>query len=246
MSQHSDNFNMNVLQNAPSEGLSGEPAGDEGSSFAAQIAGGGDNEFIIPTQKKSVSTGTIAFIAIAAVAGGGLWWMKQRTGGPAPAEAAGAEVVAARQSIQQFLAGGTGSVTEMKTLLADSSQITEKFEAFNDNHQIPLDALKTNPFYLETTEKKPVVPVVDLTRQQQEELARREAERLRLEQERLAKAASKLDVQTIFYGKTPTALIDGKICRVGQMLGEFTIIAIHPDRVEVEASGQKFDLKLKS
>jgi hypothetical protein len=189
----------------------------------------------------------IAFVAISAVAAGGLWWMNQRTGGPSPAEAADPNVDAARASIQQFLADGSGSVAEMKALLADSDQITDKFASYSENRQVPLEEIKNNPFYqeVEAAEVADDVPAVDLTRQQQEERARREAERNRAELERLTLAASKMEVQTIFFGKNPTALIDGKICRVGQEIGEFTIAAIRADGVELRNGKNSFDLKLK-
>lgn len=239
-----ENFNLNLL-NSSTDGAAGHDApAEDGSAFAAQLAGGGNGDFIIPTAKKKVSGGLIAFLGIALVAGGGLWWMNQRTGGPNPAEAADPGVSAARESIQQFLAGGTGSVAEMKTLLADSRQITDKFETYSENRQVPLEDLKTNPFFTETDEEEVVtddVPAVDLSRQQLEERARRE----RAEQDRLMLAASKLQVQTIFYGKSPTALVDGKICQVGQQLGEFTVSAIRPDAVEVKSGKYTFEVKLK-
>jgi hypothetical protein len=243
-----ENFNLNLLNSSTEAMGDPQPTADEdGASFAAQLAGGGNNEFIIPTGKKKVSAGMLVFAGIAVVAAGGLWWMNQRTGGPAPAEAADADVTAARASIQQFLAGGTGSVAEMKSLLADSGQITDKYETYSENRQVPLEDLKTNPFYAPVEEEEAVVdaPVVDLSRQQLEERARREAERVRLEQERLTLAASKLHVQTIFYGKSPTALVDGKICQVGQQLGEFTVSAIRPDAIEVRNGELTFEVKLK-
>ena len=244
-----ENFNLNLL-NSSGDSHAGDQAqagaGEDGASFAAQLAGGGE-EFILPTPKKTLSTGMILFIGVAAVAAGGLWWMNQRTGGPTPAEASDPSVTAARESIQQFLAGGSGSVAEMKSLLADSQQITDKFETYSENRQVPLHELKTNPFYAEVEEEEiaEVAPRVDLSRQQLEERARRDAERQRLETERLTLAASKLEVQTIFFGKTPTALVDGKICQVGQQLGEFTVSAIRPDAIEVKNGEHTFEVKLK-
>ncbi len=243
-----DNFNMNMLQNAPADSLSGESAmssaGDDGMNFAAQLAGGGA-EFVIPTAKKSMSLGMMVFVGVAVLAAGGLWWMHKRTGGPTPAEAADPGVTAARESIQQFLAGGTGSVKEMKTLLADSAQITDKFATYSEDRQVPLEELKTNPFYTETGETTQEAPAVDMTRMQQEERARREAEKKRLETERLTLAASKLQVQTIFFGRNPTALVDGKICQVGQQLGDFTVTAIRPDAIEIKSGEHTFEVKLK-
>lgn len=240
-SQQNESFNMNLLQNAPADGAStSAPAEEDGSNFAAQLAGGG-GEFIVPTQtSRKISAGTIGFLLVAVIAGSALWYMKQRTGGPTPAEAADPSVTAARQSIQQFLAGGSGSVTEMKTMLADSEKITEKFSTYSENRQVPLEELKTNPFYHETpdAEETPLpTPRIDLSRQQQE------AERF--ESERLAGEAAKFTVQSIFFGRNPTAMVNGKIVQVGQQLGEFTITAMRADAVEIKANGRTFELKLK-
>ena len=237
-SQSNESFNPNLLQNTSSDGIGSELAPDAGSNaLASQLAGGGDGEFVIPTQRKPLSKSTIAFVAVAIIAAGGLWWMKQRTGGPTPAEAKDPNLDAARTSIQQFLAGGSGSVQEMKDLLADSEQITDKFSTYSENRQVPLDALKTNPFYMETGESPAPAPRIDLSRQQQEA-------RLR-ELERLSAAASKYQVQSIFFGRNPTAMIDGKICQVGNRLGDFTIKAIKSDVVVISGGGQEFELRLK-
>jgi hypothetical protein len=237
-SQPNETFNPNLLPSSSAESIGSEVGGDDGNSLAAQLAGGG-SEFVIPTQRKALSKSTIGFIIVAVLAAGSLWWMKQRTGGPAPAEAKDPNLDAARNSIQQFLAGGSGSVEEMKNLLADSEQITDKFSTYSENRQVPLDALKTNPFFMEMGEEPAPAPAprIDLSRQQAEA-------RLR-ELERLKSAAQRHQVQTIFFGRNPTAMIDGKICQVGNKLGEFIITAIRADAVVINGGGQDFELRLK-
>ena len=234
-SQPNETFNTNLLANT-SQGIGSDfGSGEDGDSLASQLAGGA-GEFVIPTQRKPLSRSTIAFVVVAVIAVGGLWWMKHRTGGPAPAEATDPNLDAARTSIKEFLAGGSGSVQEMKNLLADSDEITDKFSTYSENRQVPLEALKTNPFYMDTGEPAPA-PRADLSRQQHEA-------RLR-ELERLKNAAERHQVQTIFFGRNPTAMIDGKICQVGNRLGEFTISAINAESVVLSGGGQEFELKLK-
>src|SRR5690606_18606700 len=114
-----------------------------------QLASGGDSDFVIPEQKRQMSPTAIAIVALLGVAGAGLWYMNQRAGGPAVAAAADPQVVAARESIEQFLAGGASSVSEMRDLLADTEQIRTRFEAYGEDRRIPLEQLKTNPFWLE-------------------------------------------------------------------------------------------------
>lgn len=240
-SQQNESFNLNLLHNAPADGHGTDPmaTAEEGASFAAQLAGGNGGDFMVPAPRKSISKGTIVFVVVAALAGGSLWWMKQRTGGPAPAEAADPGVDAARASIQQFLAGGNGSVAEMKSLLADSEKITEKFASYSETSQVPLEDLKTNPFFDAASEDAAAAkaPRIDRNRQLQESQ--------RLELERLTSAAGKFQVQTIFYGRNPTAMIDGTIVQVGQQIGEFTVKAITSESVQLAAKGHEFELRLK-
>jgi len=53
-------------------------------------------------------------------------------------------------------------------------------------------------------------------------------------------------VQSIMRGKTPVAIIDGELYKVGQSLGSFTIRAISELTVTIEADGHRFDLSMAS
>lgn len=245
--QDSDSFNMNLLKDTgpSSEGLGAQSDEATGASFAAHLAGGGEEGYVIPTKKKQVSGGTVAFIGLAVLAGGGLWLMYQRNAGPAEATA-DTQVAEARSSIQQFLAGGTNSVDEMKSLLDDSERIKERFLSYSEDKQVPLDALKTNPFWHEDlTEEEVVEPKVDPGQLRAAELARRAEEERRQEQERIAAAAAKLELQTLFYGRNPTCMINGRICRVGQMVDDFVVEAIRPDSVQVRQGEYTFELRAR-
>lgn len=244
----SETFNPSLLSDVNPEPSAGGSSAEVAGSFASQLAcGGGDSEFVIPEQKRQASPVTIAVIALLGVAGGGIWWMNQRAGGPNAAVAADPQVVAARESIQQFLAGGASSVDEMRDLLADTEQIRTRFEAYGEDRRVPLEGLKTNPFWLEKVDEEPTTaePSVDLSKEQEAARAQREAERLRAAEAAAAADANALEVQTIFYGKNSTCMINGKFCRVGQMIDDFEIVSILPDVVEVRRGEWEFELRIR-
>lgn len=250
---NTESFNVNLLGNAEADETGGMTAGATGadsdaavaSSFASELAGGGDNEFVIPEQKKQLSPATIVVVALVAIAGGGLWYMNQRTGGPSPAAAADPESSAAQESIKEFLAGGASSVQEMRDLLNDAEQIQTRFESFGDGKQVPLESLKTNPFYLESLEEESTGAPADRSKEQEDARAKREAERLQAAESQAAKDADALDLKFIFHGKNPSCMINGKICHVGQTVADFEVVSIQPDVVEVRREDWQFELRIR-
>ena len=171
--------------------------------------------------------------------------MNQRAGGPSAAEAADPSVAAAHESIQQFLSGGASSVTEMRALLSDTEQIRSRFDSYEEDRRVPLESLKTNPFWLEQIDSQQGAVDTDLGRRQEEARRRQEAERLAAAEAAPAKAASAMDLQTIFYGRNPTCMINGQFCRVGTVINDFEIISILPDVVEVRREQWTFELRIR-
>lgn len=229
------------------------PFGDDTSSssaasFAAQLAGGGDDGgYVVEQPKSRVGGTTLAFIGLAAIAAGGLWLMRQRAG-VTPAVASAAVVdpqqEAARASIQQFLAGGSSEVEQMKNLLADTQAIQDRFIAFSDSKQVPLEELKTNPFWHEAAEEDTTDDDASQDWKEEERVARAQ-EQLRLEQQRLiATDAGSLKLATIILGSRPSCIINGTICRVGSTIDKFTVVGIRADEVDVRRDGYEFTLKL--
>lgn len=227
---------------------SSEEPSEGGASFAAQLAGGGDDGYVIETEKKQkIGGSTLAFVGLAVAAGAGLWLMKSRTGGPAAAAAAtNPQTTAARASIQEFLAGGSSEVQEMKDLLADTEAIKDRFERVSQDRQIPLDSLKTNPFWHEAVDEETEDAAAILSRQQEEKL-REEKERLRREaQEKAGAEAALLNLETVFLGSRPTCLINGRICRVGSTIDGFHVVSIRHGEVDIRREAFEFTLKLSN
>jgi hypothetical protein len=212
----------------------------DGGSFAAQLAGGQDEEFVIADDEKksTASRTTIAFIGLAAVAAGGLWFMRQRTVGPAEA-AADPLVPTAQDSVRQFLDGGQAEIDEMEALVNDTAAIRDRFASLGLRLQVPLDQLKTNPFFVPDEE-----PEVDEDNEEFErERLAQESFRARQEREQAIRAAAgRLRVETVFLGKRPTCIINGTICRVGTELEGFTVTAIADAGVTVTKDGLQFTL----
>ena len=239
----SDKTDDNFMPGLPS---AGEAKAETGANFAAQLAGGGGDGYVVAEPKKqAVGKATLAFAGLAVVAGGVLWMMRQRTGGPAAASAEPA-TVAAQTSIRRFLGGGESEVAQMEALLNDTEQIRERFAEFGQGRRVPLDDLKTNPFWVapaEVEEEEVVDPHAE-TRAAAERLAE-EKRRLRREAEaRAAADAAKLRLDTVILGSRPTCIIDGAIVRVGGTVGGFRVVAIDRGRVTVERDGLKFALRL--
>ena len=234
MSQNDENFSTSF----------GAAEDDTSSaSFAAEMSGGGEEGFYIASDAKKKPAGaTLAVAGLVVVAAGGLWMMRQRTGGPASANA-DPTTVAAQESIRQFLSGGKSEVDEMKDLLADTAAIKERFEQANTDRQIPLDDLKTNPFWHETPDEEDETEQT-LSRQQEERLL---AEKKRKEEEAREKAeaeAGRLELASIFLGSRPSCLINGSICRIGTNVEGFTVVAIRHGEIDVRRDDFTFTLKL--
>ncbi len=216
---------------------------DEERNFSAALSGGGEDGYVVPEEKQKVSRTTLAFCGMAVLAAGGLYMMKMRAG-PASAGAAAVTVdpavSAARQSIQKFLAGGASEVNEVRDLLADTEAIRDKFGELSRDSQIPLDKLKTNPFWREEV----AADVLEESAEVNEAYARRlAAERDRLRKEagqRLIADASKLDVGSVLLGSRPTAQVEGAFVRVGDTVGEdMKIIAITREGIRVSREGHE-------
>jgi hypothetical protein len=211
--------------------------GDASSTFTAALAGSGDEFVVADTAKAGNQKATIGFGVLAAAAGVGLFVMHQRTGGPATAEAATPAVEASRQSVKTFLAAGAGEVDEVRDLLADSEAIRGRFDELAAGKQVPLDALKTNPFYRGDGESDENVVTPPSTDAHARRLAA-EQERLRREQaDSVRRDAAALDVGIVLTGRSPSAMINGAPVSVGGNVAGFTVLAIDRRGVTVVREG---------
>ena len=121
---------------------------------------------------------------------------------------------------------------QMDNLFKDTDSVLDMFAADPKQRQVPPEYVKKNPFVLPIFKSiaEPVADVPDVDQRKQE----------------LARESSKYTVQSIMRGKTPVAIIDGELYKVGQSLGSFTIRAISELTVTIEADGHRFDLSMAS
>ena len=211
------------------EGVPGEaPAADE----SADAMGDGSSAFMSGEEKKPQNKGALALLGLLLVGGGGYFYMKQ-----APQTAVAANANDTR--ITEFLNNGEQHVQMMKQMLNNSDKVVQRFRAYPEKTQIPLDQLKNNPFRL-----KPASPDEPATKAPDSKEGREEIER----QERKAvatDAAKKLRLQSIFSsGATKACLMNGKLYRLGQEVEGFKIEEIDPKHVIVSMFNGEFKFQL--
>ena len=79
------------------------------------------------------------------IGGGGTYLMYQRQG-PASASAATAEAAKAQKTIDNFLTSGPNGMKMMQEMLHNTEKIVQQFLEYPSAPQVPLSALRTNPF----------------------------------------------------------------------------------------------------
>ena len=237
-----DSFDLNMLRDAPPPARPDAPkpppppppaeSADDAASFRTQMAGGSGSDFVLtPTPQKAsaLTNGPAALALAAAVAAGGLYLMHRRSAGPADAAAGEPASVAARENVRGFLVGdGEGSARQVREALADAASVAARFRADGQGRQVPLAMLKTNPFWQEEAAVDADAPPAEVV-----ESRRRERD----SREKFDAALSALQLQSIFFGREPTCMIDGRSYRVGWTVGDFEIAAIRRDAVELRAEG---------
>jgi hypothetical protein len=216
----------------PSEGSPG--AITEGGQDGAEYSGeGADESEFVSTEKKPLNRSMLMLFAIIAIGGGGMYFMRQRTG-PASAIAADSATVTAEAAISDFMKGGRTNVTLLHKLLDTTAKVIEQFKDYTNVAQIPLADLKANPFHFGPIKKE--VPE-DL-----EAIAKKKREELRLV---ITKAAEKLQVQSIVIrGPKKACLINNTLYELGEAVDGFIVEKIEPKSVVVRKEDFRFELKM--
>jgi hypothetical protein len=211
----------------PDGGIGG--AGD-GSELSDAL--GNQETSFVSDEKKPLSTGTIIMAGLLLACGAGTYFMYNRS---APANTPPtAEAAAAKKTIDQFLTDDKDNVNKMKDLLANTEKAVEQFKASPGKVQVPVDDLRTNPFSIADVDGKSTAPedVDALTAKRRQEAARAAT----------LKAAGALRLNFTMSGKQKSCMIDNKVYREGETVGEFTIDAINPDSVILRKDNQRFKL----
>jgi len=117
--------------------------------------------------------------------------------------------------------------------------LVRTFDTYVQDRQIPLAHLRVNPFQVVRTAK------VEADQDQAKKEADAEAE-AEARRRRILQAASELKLGAVLIaGTTRTAIIEGRLYRVGDVVEGMRVAAIRPDHVTLAYEDQTVDLRLR-
>jgi len=115
-------------------------------------------------------------------------------------------------------------------------QLVKEFDTYAQSRQVPLKGLRTNPFRVAADSAKAAAKVAEQQSEVDAEAAR---------QKQLQAVADNLKVSSVLVAGTRSlAVVNGQVCRVGDVVEGFRIDAIEADRVKLSADGFSLELKL--
>jgi len=193
-----------------------------------------------------INQGTLMMIVLLLVAGGGIYAMRVTRSDVSKNDAS----AAIEAKIEQALAKLTKPEAlrdddpllrrNIRQLFQDTDAVVSMFSVDNIEQQVPIEFVKKNPFKLHTQAKATTALAGDSDSLQ----AQREREKL---VRNLKREFSTLTIQSIMIGRVPLAMINNEICRVGDTVGSFKVVAIRTEglAVDLSAYGMAFQLKLE-
>ncbi len=200
-----------------------EKESKSGADELADAVSESDPTFAAAAEKKpQVSAGTLGLFTLMLMAGGLVYFMYLRTG-PQSANAADAGTA---ETISQFLTNGEEHVALMKQTLQNTDKVVQRFRAKPAQTQVPLAALRTNPF-------RQLAPV-----------GKAEV-RSNLEQAEVLESVKSLQLQSIMYGESyQGCMINNALYRPGQQVDRFVVERISSDAVIVRSGTYRFELRM--
>lgn len=215
-----------VTDEPQSLSLLGGVAGGDGGTDAADLdlnslsAGG-----------KVLNNGTMLLLMIFVVAAGTIYAMRVTQGDIT----VGAAAKSIEAKVEQALAKLTKPEAldpndpllkeNLVTLFKDTDEIVSTFSTDPSRHQVPINYVQKNPFYL-PTRPKVVAP---------KPVSANKAEEDRLEAlKNLENEFKGLQLQTVMQGRVPVAIINGELVQPGQMIGSFKVKSIKASELLVE------------
>jgi len=216
-----------------------EPVATERRSARARPGGSG-----LGDKKKLV-----VLLALAVVGAGVVGY--QFLGGGSVKQAAAVTAVGAAapianpQDIEAILKGFDGAEARgAKDLTVDRvEELVKKFDGYVAERQVPLKDLRAGPFSVEIAPKAQAAETVE-SKPRAIQASDPVAE-ARAKAQRIRDAASRLVLGSILVaGSSRLAIINGNLCRVGDVVEEFQVGAIEPDQVRLSSEGETVDLRL--
>jgi len=208
--------------------------GESGGDLNEVLSTDSDSEFVLPAEKKSVSTATLVLILLVALGGGGLYLMHLKTG--PKAVAAAPESRQASETISSFLSAGDSNIKLMEQMLKDTEKVVQRFLRYPSAAQVPLEELRTNPF-------KWIAAAPANDSSATEIIARKRKEE---ERQAVIKAVQLLQLQSVMAGSSQRAcMINNTMVKEGQSIEGFTVEKIGPNGVIVRQNKYRFELKMQ-
>lgn len=215
-----------------------EPRQNEAAGDAEQADGGlppemleqSEPDFVTETPRHGRNA-TMILATLLLIGAGAVWFMRMKAG-PATAKAADPIEKKADETIKKFLSDGPNNINSMKTLLKDTEKVVQEFLAYPSKKQIALESLQTNPFRFSV--EKQADPEAEKARVEKERL-----EKLAAEKAEIAKSVAKLQLQSILAGgRVPSCMISGRMHTEGEQVNGFVIEKITPTTVVVRSASQ--------
>jgi hypothetical protein len=185
----------------------------------------------VTDEVKSKGAGSMLLFGLVLAAGAATYFMYWKTG-PSSATAATVEAKEATTTIKQFLSDGHVSLRAMEEMRKNTERVVKRFQDHPSMTQVPLSALKSNPFRL-----TPAVPDAEIS----EAAAKRRREQ---EREAAVKAVQGLALQSVIVSDRPACMINKTLYTEGQQVDIFVIEKISKGAVIVKSNGFRFELKM--
>ena len=191
-------------------------------------------------------------LALLVVGGGVVAYQVTRDGGPktaagmtaAPGAGGAASSAEEVESVLARLdAGPAGEADELSVERVEA--LVKRFDTYVEERQVPLARLRANPFAVAVSLETKVQTASAAKSAADEEARQREQQEAQAKQQR-RDALSRLKLGSILITDAERlALVDGKLCRVGDQIGGFRLEAIEADRVTLSFDGETADLSLR-
>lgn len=148
------------------------------------------------------------------------------------ATAPGAVRSAKPTAVEQFLSAGAGDMKAARELMRHTEQVVQTFKTYPSVNQVPLEALKVNPFQQHAGAKGAETG---------DEIKARKA----LERAEAMAAAQTLQLQSVLHSKiAPACLMNNTLLRERQAVNGFVVERINTKSVIVHRGIYRFEVRL--
>lgn len=218
---------------------SGDSAEEPNALTLMGVMGGAGGDADLDLQSMSegsrlLNRGTMLVLAVVIIAAGALYGMRMSQSDAGTSE----EVKSAEAKIDKLMA----KKVSVDGALGDTEVILTVLNDDRTRRQVPIEFTKQNPFLLLLEQAKAEGPAKAVKPAEDPEAIRRAELKQKLDAE-----FKKLNIQSVVpTGRTPVAIINNKILKVGQEIGSFTVKDIRNTTVVLEAEGQQYSLSLES